>query len=134
MGSVIQVNEYGNSKTMQVRNTLLAAGWSIDPGYEFLGIADLVYQNGRVEVECEYIQESDHLRITIYRRLVDVDVSFTVKDTLTSLLEVIVEYQDRLDEDNWDQFLRSLLAVCPDAVALTADDSGDVVETPLGLE
>lgn len=115
----------------QVLDRLSAAGWEPTAAVIDYGIADLIVDNGEVRLEAEFDPVSRRLRLTVSRRLVDVDVKIGIADCLTPLLDLLVDWQQRFDEDNWDDFLRAAIRICPDIRALITNDDGEIRSVPL---
>jgi hypothetical protein len=102
---------------------LMGAGWEMAEGAATLNRAYLIYDNGHMNIELEQDRKRRELLLTLAApdgR--DVTVYPVYGDSLDAVLEAVIDFQERVNPQNFRDMILELVAVCPEVYVQEGED------------
>lgn len=110
--------------------TLGAAGWAKPDKAKVVSMAEMEYDNERVHLEIEHDPSDDSLIFRLFGHHGELFLVVYYKEQLSEWLHALIAIQNKLDEQNYQEYIRQLLSICPiffdtgeDLVPLVDDDT-----------
>jgi hypothetical protein len=96
------------------------AGWQRTAKSRTFGAADLGYRNDSMLIAVEYEEDDDVIYVDLRANESGDELTLMVRpaDRLEVLLSMLIEFQDRVDETNYGDFVNAVVKACPDTSGL----------------
>ncbi|MBN2135400.1 MAG: hypothetical protein JW737_06680 [Acidobacteria bacterium] len=109
--------------------TLDAAGWKKTDKARIVSMAEMEYDNNQMHLELEHDDSDDSVIFRMFGAHGELFFVAYYEDKLTEWLNALIAIQDFLNEQNYQEYIRQLLPICPlyidngeDLIPLTDDD------------
>ncbi len=103
--------------------TLGAAGWEKTDKANVVSMAEMQYDNGQMHLELEHDPQDDSLIFRMFGPHGELFFVVYYKEKLAVWLQGLIAIQDALNEQNYQEYIRQLLPICP----LFVDTGEDLV-------
>jgi hypothetical protein len=126
-GIWVVANEETDATTVLIIERLAASGWQRTASSVALDWANLVYEGPRSRLQVDYLPADTSLSLACVREDGEYELIVEFGEQLDEYLDLLVDVQDTLGPETWDDFVDRQLGRFPRVFAVLGEDEDDVV-------